>query len=276
MTITEKQTALSLQNIRKVFARGTVDEVTALNGINIDVYEQDFITVIGSNGAGKSTMLNIIAGVFPPEKGGQVVINNHDVTNILGYRRAMYAGRVWQQPDMGTAGKLTIEENLSLAILRGQTRGLRGALNTKRRQQFREELNLLELGLEDRLNAPVNTLSGGQRQALSLVMATISQPTILLLDEHTATLDPKTARTVLELTNKIVHREEMTTIMVTHNMEVALQYGNRLIMMHEGRNIVDVGEREKNNLKVSDLVRAFERAAGEEFTDDTILLSDSA
>jgi len=273
MSTTTKHSILQLRDVVKIFARGTIDEVTALNGINIDIYEQDFITVIGSNGAGKSTMLNIIAGVFPPERGGRVLINGNNVTNLLGYKRAAYVGRVWQQPDSGTAGKLTIEENLSLALLRGQSRGLKRAISKQRREQFREQLALLELGLEDRMNTPVITLSGGQRQALALVMATISKPTILLLDEHTATLDPKTANTVLELTDKIVRREAMTTLMVTHNMEIALQYGNRLIMMHKGTNIVDVGEAEKNTLNVSDLVFAFERSAGEEFTDDTILLS---
>lgn len=264
---------LQLKSIKKVFARGTIDEVTALASIKLDIYDQDFVTVIGSNGAGKTTLLNIIAGVYPPERGGSVTISDEDVTHLLGYRRAVYIGRVWQQPETGTAGKLTIEENLSLALLRGQSRGLKGATNKQRRQLFREELAVLGLGLENRLNTPVYTLSGGQRQALSLVMATISKPAILLLDEHIATLDPKTAKTVLDLTDKIVRLEQMTTIMVTHNMEIALNYGNRLIMMHKGRIIVDMGEAKKKALKVSDLVSAFERAAGEEFDDDTILLS---
>lgn len=264
---------LQLKSIKKVFARGTIDEVTALASIKLDIYDQDFVTVIGSNGAGKTTLLNIIAGVYPPERGGSVTISDEDVTHLLGYRRAVYIGRVWQQPETGTAGKLTIEENLSLALLRGQSRGLKGATNKQRRQLFREELAVLGLGLENRLNTPVYTLSGGQRQALSLVMATISKPAILLLDEHIATLDPKTAKTVLDLTDKIVRLERMTTIMVTHNMEIALNYGNRLIMMHKGRIIVDMGEAKKKALKVSDLVSAFERAAGEEFDDDTILLS---
>jgi putative ABC transport system ATP-binding protein len=273
MITTVNRTILQLIGVRKVFARDTVDEVIALNGINLDIYDQDFITIIGSNGAGKSTLLNIIAGVFPPEREGKVIINGDDVTNLAEHKRAAYVGRVWQEPEVGTAGKLTIEENLCLALLRRRTRGLKGAINKQRRQQFREQLALLGLGLEDRLKTPVNNLSGGQRQALALVMATIGGPAILLLDEHVATLDPKTAQTVLQLTDETVRREKMTTIMVTHNMEVALHYGKRLIMMHKGRIVVDMGEADKKALAVSDLVAAFERAAGEEFSDDTILLS---
>jgi len=182
---------------------------------------------------------------------------------------------VWQQPEAGTARNLSIEENLSLALLRGQPRGLKLAINRQRRQLFREALAVLGLGLEDRLNTPVGTLSGGQRQALALVMATISRPTILLLDEHIATLDPKTAQTVLQLSDMIIEREKMTAIMVTHNMETALNYGNRLVMMHKGRIIVDIGEKDKKTLSVADLVTAFGRAAGEQFNDDSILLSDS-
>jgi putative ABC transport system ATP-binding protein len=273
--MSQDRQVLQLRAVSKVFFRGTVDEVTALSGVDLDVYDQDFVTIIGSNGAGKSTLLNIIAGVFPPESGGKVVIRGDDVTNLEEYRHAAYAGRVWQEPGVGTARNLTIEENLSLAILRGQPRGLRSATSKRGRHLFREALSVLGLGLEDRLNAPVGTLSGGQRQALSLVMATISKPAILLLDEHIATLDPKTAQTVLELTDMIVRREKMTTIMVTHNMEVALCYGNRLLMMHKGRAVVDMGEADKNTLNISDLVTAFERAAGEQFKDDTILLSRS-
>lgn len=263
---------LQLRDIRKIFLRGTIDEVIALNGVNLNVYDQDFITFIGSNGAGKSTLLNIVAGVFPPERGGEVVINGDDVTRLEEYKHAAYTGRVWQEPEVGTARKLTIEENLSLAMLRGRPRGLRTAISKQRRRLFREALSPLGLGLENRLNAQVGTLSGGQRQALSLVMATISKPAILLLDEHIATLDPKTAQTVLRLTDMIVKREKMTTMMVTHNMEIALRYGNRLVMMHHGRIVVDIGEADKKTLTLSDLVTAFERAAGEQFKDDTILL----
>ncbi|UCD54575.1 MAG: ATP-binding cassette domain-containing protein [Dehalococcoidia bacterium] len=266
---------LQLRNVSKVFARGTMDEVIALNGVNLDVYDRDFVTIIGSNGAGKSTLLNIVAGVYPPERGGKVVINDDDVTNLEEYRRAAYVGRVWQEPEVGTAHKLSLEENLSLALLRGQRRGLRAAINKNRRQLFREALAGLGLGLEDRLNTPVGTLSGGQRQALALVMATVSRPAILLLDEHIATLDPKTAQTVLGLSDAIIERENMTAIMVTHNMELALRYGNRLIMMHKGRIVVDMGEADKKTLTVNDLVNAFEKAAGEQFKDDSILLSGS-
>lgn len=275
MGTTESNSILQLRNVSKVFARGTMDEVTALDSVNLDVYDRDFVTIIGSNGAGKSTLLNIVAGVYPPERGGRVVINGDDVTNLEEYRRAAYVGRVWQEPEVGTARKLSLEENLSLALLRGQRRGLRAAINKDRRQLFREALAGLGLGLEDRLNTPVGTLSGGQRQALALVMATVSRPAILLLDEHIATLDPKTAQTVLGLSDAIIERENMTAIMVTHNMELALRYGNRLIMMHKGRIVVDMGEADKKTLTVSDLVNAFEKAAGEQFKDDSILLSGS-
>lgn len=273
MTETKNHSILELKEVSKVFARGTVDEVKAIDRVNLNVHEQDFITIIGSNGAGKSTLLNIIAGVFPPERGGKVIINGSNVTNLEEYKRATYVGRVWQEPEVGTAHKLSIEENLSLAVLRAQSRRLVPAVNSGRRKAFREALALLGLGLENRLNTPVGTLSGGQRQALALVMATISKPVILLLDEHIATLDPKTAQTVLQLSDMIVKREKMTTIMITHNMETALHYGNRLIMMHKGRIIVDMHEADKKTLTINDLVTAFERAAGEQFKDDSILLS---
>ena len=273
MSVTTNQAVLQLRDVRKIFSRGTIDEVIALDGVNLDVHNQDFVTIIGSNGAGKSTLLNIVAGVFPPETGGRVVISGDDVTNLAEYKNAAYAGRVWQEPEVGTASKMTIEENLGMAVMRGQSRGLKAASNKQLRGLFRKALAPLGLGLEDRLNALVGTLSGGQRQALALVMATISKPAILLLDEHIATLDPKTAQTVLKLTDMVVERERMTTVMVTHNMELALKYGNRLIMMHQGRIVVDMGEADKKTLAISDLVTAFERAAGEQFKDDTILLS---
>jgi putative ABC transport system ATP-binding protein len=273
MSVIANQAVLQLEDVKKIFSRGTIDEVVALAGINLDVHDQDFVTVIGSNGSGKSTLLNIIAGVFPPERGGKVVISGYDVTNLAEYKHAAYTGRVWQEPEVGTARKMTIEENLAMAVMRGQSRGLRAASNKQLRGLFRNALAPLELGLEDRLNAAVGTLSGGQRQALSLVMATISKPAILLLDEHIATLDPKTAQTVLKLTDMIVEREKTSTIMVTHNMEIALKYGNRLIMMHQGLIVVDMGEADKKTLTISDLVSAFEKAAGEQFKDDSILLS---
>ncbi|MFC1919171.1 ABC transporter ATP-binding protein [Chloroflexota bacterium] len=267
------RTVLQLADVVKVFSRGTVDEVTALNHVNISVYESDFITIIGSNGAGKSTLLNIIAGVYPPERGGKVYIRGNDVTNLAEHRRAGYVGRVWQEPQMGTSGGLTIEENMSLAFLRRQRKGLGWAVTKMRRDLFRERLSLLGLGLEDRLSVSTGTLSGGQRQALALVMATIGKPTILLLDEHVASLDPKTAKTVLSMTDDIVRADEVTAVVVTHNMDVALRHGNRLIMMHEGRIILDIGEAKKKVLSVEDLVRAFEQAAGETFDDDSVLLT---
>ncbi len=268
-----KKVLLELKDVKKVFARGTIDEVTALNGVDLTVYEEDFVSIIGSNGAGKSTLLNIVAGVFPPEKGGRVVINGDDITNLKEYGHAAYSGKVWQQPSVGTAKNLTIEENLSMAFLRGRRRGLRLALNKKRRSIFKKALAPLGLKLEDRLTTPVGTLSGGQRQALALVMATISRPSILLLDEHIATLDPKTAQTVLNLTDMIVTKEKMTSMMVTHNMEIALRFGNRLIMMHKGQVVVDLAGEEKRSLTIKDLVASFERAAGEQFADDKVLLS---
>jgi len=272
MNPTNNQTLLKLVNIRKVFCMGTIDEITALNGISLDVNEQDFVTIIGSNGAGKSTLLNIIAGIYPPEKGGKISIVGQDITNIPEYKHAAYVGRVYQDPSEGTAAKLTIEENMAMALLRGRPRGLRAAINKQRRERFRSALSPLGLGLENRLKTYVSTLSGGQRQSLALVMATISKPAILLLDEHIATLDPKTAENVLDLSDKIVRREKMTTMMVTHNMELALRYGNRLIMMHKGKILVNMAAEEKKKLTIADLVAAFERAAGEEFKDDSIML----
>jgi len=269
----ENNALMQLTNVTKVFARGSVDEIKALDQVRLPIYNEDFITVIGSNGAGKTTLLNIIAGIFPPERGGYITINGKDITTLSEHKRAKYIGRVYQDPHIGTAAKMTIEENLSLALLRGQSRGLSIATNKQRRQQFRSALAQLGLGLEDRLNTPVGTLSGGQRQALALMMATISKPALLLLDEHIATLDPNTARIVLELSELIIKREKMTTMMVTHNMEIALRYGNRLIMMHKGRIIVDLNQQQRSNLAVNDLVTAFERASGEQFADDSILLT---
>ena len=270
--MSKNQNLMKLRKVNKVFLRGSVDEVKALDNIKLDVVPEDFITVIGSNGAGKTTLLNVIAGVYPPEKGGKITINDRDVTRLSEHKRARFVSRVYQNPHTGTAAKMTIEENLSLAMLRGQSRGLRIATNNKRRELFRSVLAQLGLGLEDRLSAMVGTLSGGQRQSLALIMATISKPSLLLLDEHVATLDPKTNRIVLELSEMIVQKEKMTTIMVTHNMEHALRYGNRLIMMHKGRIIVDIHQEKKSDLSVSDLVIAFERASGEKFTDDSIML----
>ncbi len=272
IVMSENRSLLKLNKITKIFSKGTIDEVTALDKINLDVGTEDYITIIGSNGAGKTTLLNIIAGVFPPENGGKIVINGQEMSGLSEHKRANHVGRVYQDPHIGTAAKMSIEENMAMALLRGQPRGLRAASSKKRRELFRAALTPLGLGLENRLSALVGTLSGGQRQALALVMATLSKPSLLLLDEHVATLDPRTAQIVLDLTEMLVQREKMSTIMVTHNMEVALRHGNRLIMMHKGRIVVDMDQEQKADLTINDLVVAFERASGEEFVDDTVLL----
>ena len=273
--MSETKSLLQLKKVSKGFGIGTIDEVKALDNINLSINTSDSITVIGSNGAGKTTLLNIIAGVYPPERGGNIIINHRDITNLSEHKRSQYFGRVYQDPHIGTAAKMTIGENLSLAIARGRSRGLRVATTKKRLMYFQEILATLQLGLEDRLNTLVGTLSGGQRQALALVMATISRPALLLLDEHTAKLDPNTAGIVLSLTENIVSSEEITALMVTHNMEHALRYGNRLLMMHKGRIIVDLNHEQRSNITVSDLLTAFEQASGEQLTDDSILLSTS-
>ena len=270
--MSENKSLLRLRRISKVFSKGTGDQVRALDGINLDVDSGDYIAIIGSNGAGKTTLLNVIAGVYPPENGGRIIVNDKEVSKLSEYRRASYIGRVYQDPHVGTAAKMSIEENMAMALLRGQPRGLRVATNKQRREVFRVALAPLGLGLENRLSALVGTLSGGQRQALALVMATLSNPAILLLDEHIATLDPRTAQIVLDLTDMIATREKMTTIMVTHNMELALRHGNRLIMMHKGRIVVDMNQEQRSDLTINDLVVAFERASGEEFVDDSVLL----
>ncbi len=271
--MSEIQSLLLLKKVDKEFGIGTIDRVKALDNINLSINEHDSITVIGSNGAGKTTLLNIIAGVYPPERGGNIIINNMDITNLIEHKRSQYFGRVYQDPHIGTAAKMTIGENLSLAIARGRSRGLRVATTKKRLTYFQEILATLQLGLEDRLNTLVGTLSGGQRQALALVMATISRPALLLLDEHTAKLDPNTAGIVLKLTEDIVSSENITVLMVTHNMEHALRYGNRLLMMHKGKIIVDLNHEQRSGITVNDLLTAFERASGEQLTDDSILLN---
>lgn len=273
--MSQNKSLLQLRGITKVFSRGAMDEVTALDNINLDVNAEDYVTLIGSNGAGKTTLLNVIAGVFPPERGGKIIIDGTDVTNLPEHKRARHIGRVQQDPNIGTAGKLTIAENLALALLRGQPRGLKAATNKQRRELFRSILAPLGLGLENRLDALVGTLSSGQRQAVALAMATISRPALLLLDEHVANLDPRTAHIVLDLTEMVVQQEKLTTLMVTHNMELALRYGNRLVMMHRGKSIVDIGEKKKQKLTITDLIAAFEQAAGERLTDEAILLSRS-
>lgn len=263
---------LEIKNVSKVFNQGTVNEKKALNGLNLTLNEGDFVTVIGGNGAGKSTMLNIVAGVYPVD-GGKITINGEDVTRLPEYKRAKYLGRVFQDPMTGTAATMQIEENLALAARRGIARGLKSGINSKEREEYREMLKQLNLGLEDRLTTKVGLLSGGQRQALTLLMATLKKPNLLLLDEHTAALDPKTAKTVLEITDKIVTENHLTTLMITHNMKDALKHGNRIIMMHEGRIIFDAAGEEKEKLTVKDLLEKFEQASGGEFANDRMMLA---
>lgn len=263
---------LELSGIHKTFNIGTINEKKALVDINLKVEEGDFITVIGGNGAGKSTMLNIIAGVFSPEE-GRIVIDGVDVTRMPEYKRASMVGRVFQDPMVGTAGNMNIEENLALANRRGSRRGLRWNIKKEEREFFKEKLKMLDLNLEDRLTTKVGLLSGGQRQALTLLMATLKKPKVLLLDEHTAALDPKTASKVLSLTDELTGSQNITTIMITHNMKDAIKYGNRLIMMMGGSIIYDVKGEEKANLTVQDLLAKFEQNSGGDFANDRMLLS---
>jgi putative ABC transport system ATP-binding protein len=263
---------LELSGIHKTFNIGTINEKKALVDVNLKVEEGDFITVIGGNGAGKSTMLNIIAGVFSPEE-GRIVIDGADVTRMPEYKRASMVGRVFQDPMVGTAGNMNIEENLALANRRGSRRGLRWNIKKEEREFFKEKLKMLDLNLEDRLTTKVGLLSGGQRQALTLLMATLKKPKVLLLDEHTAALDPKTASKVLSLTDELTGSQNITTIMITHNMKDAIKYGNRLIMMMGGSIIYDVKGEEKANLTVQDLLAKFEQNSGGDFANDRMLLS---
>ena len=263
---------LELKNIYKTFNPGSINEKRALNGINLTLEDGDFVTIIGGNGAGKSTMLNAIAGVWPVDS-GSVIIDGEDITKLPEHKRAKYLGRVFQDPMNGTAADMEIEENLAVAKRRGQTRTLRWGITKKEREEYVELLKPLDLGLETRLRAKVGLLSGGQRQALPLLMATLKKPKLLLLDEHTAALDPKTAAKVLTLSEKIVEENHLTTLMITHNMKDAIKYGNRLIMMYEGHIIYDVRGEEKKNLQVSDLLKRFEQVRDGEFANDRMLLS---
>lgn len=262
---------LELSGIHKTFNIGTVNEKKALIDLNLKVNEGDFITVIGGNGAGKSTMLNVIAGVFPPEQ-GVITLDGVNVTKMAEHRRAGMIGRVFQDPMVGTAGNMNIEENLALANRRGKFRGLGWGVKKSEKEFFKEKLNMLDLNLEDRMGTKVGLLSGGQRQALTLLMATLIKPKVLLLDEHTAALDPKTASKVLSLTEEITSKENITTVMITHNMKDAIKYGNRLIMMMGGTIIYDVAGEEKKNLTVNDLLAKFEQSSGGEFANDRMLL----
>ena len=263
---------LEIQNVSKTFNAGTVNEKTALNGLNLKLNEGDFVTVIGGNGAGKSTMLNAVAGVWPVDC-GKIIIDGVDVTRLSEHQRAAYIGRVFQDPMTGTAATMQIEENLALAARRGQRRGLSWGVTKEEKEQYRELLGGLGLGLESRLTTKVSTLSGGQRQALTLLMATLKRPKLLLLDEHTAALDPKTAAKVMELTDRIVREGQLTTLMITHNMRDAIQYGNRLIMLHDGHVILDIAGEEKKKLTVPDLLEQFTKASGGEFANDRAILS---
>jgi putative ABC transport system ATP-binding protein len=262
---------LELRDVRKTFNRGTANEKVALQGISLVVEDGDFITVIGGNGAGKSTMLNMISGAFPVDA-GLIKIGKENVTNQPEHIRAKRIGRVFQDPMKGTAGDMWIEENLAIALRRGKKRGLKWGVKKEERALYKKLLAPFDLGLEDRLQTKVSLLSGGQRQALTLLMATLEKPDVLLLDEHTAALDPKTAAKVLAMTDEVIREHNLTAIMVTHNMKDAIKYGNRLIMMMNGKIIYDVSGEEKAKLEVSDLLKKFEISAGEEFSNDRMLL----
>ncbi len=263
---------LELKNISKTFNKGTINEKQALRGISLTMDEGDFLTVIGGNGAGKSTMLNAIAGVWPVDE-GRITLAGDNITGLPDFKRAYLIGRVFQDPMLGSAPDMQIDENLALAARRGKSRGLSWGVKKAEREQFQELLKTLDLGLEDRLTSKVGLLSGGQRQALTLLMASLQKPKLLLLDEHTAALDPKTAKKVLDVTNKIVEENHLTALMVTHNMKDAIATGNRLIMMYEGKIIFEVAGEEKKKLTVDDLMKKFSEAAGEEFADDQSLLN---
>lgn len=262
---------LEIKEIWKTFNAGTVNEKQALRGVSLTLNEGDFCTVIGGNGAGKSTMLNAVAGTWAVDA-GSISIGGTDVTHLPEHKRAAFIGRVFQDPMMGTAATMQIEENLALAARRGQRRGLRPGITKGEREEYREQLKMLDLGLEDRLTSKVGLLSGGQRQALTLLMATLRKPELLLLDEHTAALDPKTAAKVLDATERIVKKDDLTTLMITHNMRDAIAHGNRLIMMYEGRIVVDVAGEEKQKLTVEQLLEMFSRASGSDEADDKLLL----
>ena len=262
---------LELKNIHKTFNPGTINEKVALNGLNLSLDDGDFVTVIGGNGAGKSTMLNAVAGTWMVDE-GQILIDGEEVTKLPEHKRAIYLGRVFQDPMTGTAATMEIQENLALAKRRGKRRLLAPGITKAEREEYVSLLAPLGLGLETRLTSKVGLLSGGQRQALTLLMATLKKPKLLLLDEHTAALDPKTAAKVLDLTETIVNRDRLTTIMITHNMRDAILHGNRLIMMWEGRVVLDIRGEEKKHLTVNDLLQQFEKASGEQFANDQALL----
>ena len=263
---------LDVNNIYKTFNPGTVNQKTALNGVSLHLAPGDFVTVIGGNGAGKSTLLNAVAGVWKVDS-GTISIDGVDLTHMPEHKRARYIGRVFQDPMMGTAATMQIEENLALAARRGKARTLRPGITKADREEYIERLKILDLGLEDRLTSKGGLLSGGQRQALTLLMASLQKPKLLLLDEHTAALDPKTAAKVLDATEKIVTRDHLTTLMITHNMKDAIQHGNRLIMMYNGHIVIDVSGEEKKKLTVPQLLELFSKVSGSDEADDKLLLS---
>ena len=262
---------LEIKNIHKTFNKGTINEKKALDGVNLNLNPGDFVTIIGGNGAGKSTTLNAVAGTWLVDE-GNIVIDGVDITRLPEHKRAVYLGRVFQDPMTGTASTMSIEENMAIAARRGQRRGLRWGISRKEREEFKKTLGALGLGLEERISTKVGLLSGGQRQAVTLLMAAIKKPKLLLLDEHTAALDPKTAKKVLEISDKIIEENQLTAMMVTHNMKDAIAHGNRLIMMHEGRIIYDVSGEEKRQLHVSDLLKKFEEVSGGELDNDRMML----
>lgn len=262
---------LEIKNIHKTFNIGTINEKKALDGVNLNLNPGDFVTIIGGNGAGKSTTLNAIAGTWLVDD-GNIVVDGVDITRLPEHKRAAYLGRVFQDPMTGTAATMSIEENLAISDRRGQRRGLRWGISRKERDIYKKKLASLDLGLEERLSTKVGLLSGGQRQAITLLMAAMKKPKLLLLDEHTAALDPKTAAKVLEISDRIIEEHHLTAMMVTHNMKDAIAHGNRLIMMHEGRIIYDVSGEEKKKLHVSDLLAKFEEASGGELDNDRMML----
>lgn len=263
---------LEIKNISKTFNAGTINEKKALNNLSLTLDDGDFVTVIGGNGAGKSTMLNAICGVWKLDE-GEIIIDGKNITSMSEHKRATFLGRVFQDPMMGTAADMEIQENLALARRRGRRRGLSWGISKSEREEYRTLLATLGLGLEDRMTSKVGLLSGGQRQAVTLLMASMNAPKLLLLDEHTAALDPKTAEKVLEITDKIVSENHLTTIMITHNMHDAIRHGNRLVMMHEGRIVVDISGKAKENLTVEDLLSLFTKASGKEIANDRMMLS---
>ena len=263
---------LEIKNLHKTFNKGTINEKVALDGVNLNLNPGDFVTIIGGNGAGKSTTLNAIAGVWDIDE-GEIIIDGDDITRLTEHKRARYLGRVFQDPMTGTAATMSIEENMAIAARRGESRGFRWGITKKEREQYKEQLKMLGLGLEERLSTKVGLLSGGQRQAVTLLMAALKKPKLLLLYEHTAALDPKTAAKVLEISDKLIEENHLTAMMVTHNMKDAIAHGNRLIMMHEGKIIYDVSGEEKKKLHVSDLLAKFEEVSGGEFANDRMMLS---